>query len=434
MNIHLKIPRPLYQQMLADLARPHSFAYERIGFCRVRIGNVVGATKYALVTHYWPVPDEQYIPDEFSGARIDNVAIRGALQESMNSGEGIFHVHLHDFPGYPRFSIMDLREIPRIVESLTYANGDVPHGMLVFSHEGAAARAIFPGGTLQPVERITVVGQPTLVLSELPDFDGGERFDRQGFLGPLAPKRINSLRIGVVGLSGGGSHIVQQLSHVGFADFVLFDDQAIDISNLNRLVGATEEDVAEGRLKIAIADRVITSINSQAKTNPIAARWQENVGALRNCDIVVGCVDGFDERRQLEAACRRFLIPLVDIGMDVVQIPGHAPRMAGQVILSLPGYPCFQCIGFLNERTLAAEAQKYGDAGHNPQVVWPNGVLASTAVGIVVDLATGWKRTAPGLIYKSYEGNTDTLTDHPCYEYVRGKKCLHYRLEQIGDP
>ncbi|MBP7863798.1 ThiF family adenylyltransferase [bacterium] len=291
-----------------------------------------------------------------------------------------------------------------------------------------------PGANLRYVDRISVVGQPTLVISKQHNFSGGERFNRQSFLGPLAPQRINSLRIGIVGLSGGGSHLVQQLSHIGFADFVLFDAQAIDIYNMNRLVGATEADVVAGRLKVEIAERVIKSINSSAKTEKVPMRWQENPEALRSCDIVFGCVDGFDERRQLEAACRRFLIPLIDIGMDVVLVQGRPPRMAGQVILSLPQYPCFHCIGFLNERTLAAEAQKYGDAGVNPQVVWPNGVLAATAVGIAVNLVTGWNQSVPGLIYKSYDGNNDTLTDHPRLEYVRNKNCDHYKLGNVGDP
>lgn len=33
---------------------------------------------------------------------------------------------------------------------------------------------------------------------------------------------------------------------------------------------------------------------------------------------------------------------------------------------------------------LELEAQTYHAAGARPQVVWPNGVLASTAVGLVI--------------------------------------------------
>lgn len=434
MRIHLKIPRQIYQKMMTDLGRPHAFAFERIGFCRVKIGNRGGATQFVFITDYWPVPDDQYIRDDFAGARINNIAIRAALQSSLSTGDGMLHVHMHDFPGVPNFSPMDLDEIPRIIKSLTFVNADMPHGMLVLGPEMATANIIMPGANLRYIDRISVVGQPTLVISKQHNFSGGERFNRQSFLGQLAPQRINSLRIGIVGLSGGGSHLVQQLSHIGFADFVLFDAQAIDIYNMNRLVGATEADVVAGRLKVEIAERVIKSINSSAKTEKVPMRWQENPEALRSCDIVFGCVDGFDERRQLEAACRRFLIPLIDIGMDVVLVQGRPPRMAGQIILSLPQYPCFHCIGFLNERTLAAEAQKYGDAGVNPQVVWPNAVLAATAVGIAVNLVTGWNQSVPGLIYKSYDGNNDILTDHPRLEYVKNKSCDHYKLGSVGDP
>ncbi len=433
MTVHLKIPHHIYQKMIIDLARPHSFAFERIGFLRCKIGNRKASAQLILAADYWPVPDDQYVPDEFSGARINSQAIRDALQTAFSTGDGIFHVHMHDFPGIPVFSLMDCEEIPRVVESLTFANPEMPHGMLVLGHDLASANVVMPGGKLQPVDRIAVIGQPTLVISALPEFDGGERFDRQTFLGPLAPQRIHSLKIGIIGLSGGGSHIVQQASHVGFSDFVLFDSQAIDLSNLNRLVGATEKDVAEGRLKIAVANRVVKSINKRARTKPLAARWQDYPEILRTCDIVFGCVDGFDERRQLESACRRYLIPLIDIGMDVAIVRSQKPRVFGQLILSLPGYACMHCIGFLNERTLSVEAQKYGDAGSNPQVVWSNGVLASMAVGVAVDLTAGWN-SAPGLIYKSYDGNKNNFTDHPRYEFVRNLKCDHFEFENIGDP
>src|SRR6266849_8531402 len=50
----------------------------------------------------------------------------------------------------------------------------------------------------------------------------------------------------------------------------------------------------------------------------------------------------------------------------------------GQVIMSSPDGPCMRCMGFLTGEKLAAEAALYGNAGARPQVVWHNGVLAST--------------------------------------------------------
>jgi hypothetical protein len=49
-----------------------------------------------------------------------------------------------------------------------------------------------------------------------------------------------------------------------------------------------------------------------------------------------------------------------------------------------------RCMGFLTDAKLAEEAARYWKGGARPQVVWPNGVLASTAIGLAVDIVTGW--------------------------------------------
>ena len=261
-----------------------------------------------------------------------------------------------------------------------------------------------------------------------------DRFSRQSFLGQNSQSAIETATIGLVGLGGGGSHVVQQLAHVGFLDYIVYDGDAADESNLNRLVTATEVDAEKAVPKIDLVRCKILSIRSDAQVEAFPCRWQERPEALRRCDIVFGCVDGFSERRELEVACRRYLIPLVDIGMDVHLADDEAPRMGGQVILSMPGSPCMTCLGFLNEASLAREAARYGDAGPHPQVVWPNGVLASTAVGIAVDLLTDWTRSLRGPVYLLYNGNDGTVTKHPRLIYYPGGECPHFPASQAGDP
>src|SRR5207344_2838807 len=108
-----------------------------------------------------------------------------------------------------------------------------------------------------------------------------------------------------------------------------------------------------------------------------------------HCDVIVGCVDTFVGRRDLESFCRRHLIPYLDVGMDVLKDQRNSCEIIGQVILSMPGRPCMHCMGFLTDELLAEEARRYGAAGARPQVVWANGVLSSAAIGIIVDLVTG---------------------------------------------
>ena len=259
------------------------------------------------------------------------------------------------------------------------------------------------------------------------------RFSRQSFLGPRSQEIIEDTCIGIIGLGGGGSNIAQQLAHLGVRDFVLYDADRVDETNLNRLIGGTEDDVTKATPKVDIAERLIKGIRQTAVIDKHTARWQNEPDALKGCDILFGAVDTFLGRSDIEALCRRYLIPYIDIGMDVHQCVNEAPRMAGQVILSLPGGLCMRCLGFLNEKNLAAEARRYGAAGEAPQVVWPLGILASTAVGIGVDLLTGWTSPEERMVYLSYDGNAGTLSPHVRLKYLSEEECPHYPLSQAGD-
>jgi len=68
-----------------------------------------------------------------------------------------------------------------------------------------------------------------------------------------------------------------------------------------------------------------------------------------------------------------------------------------------------RCMGFLTGEKLAEEAARYGKAGARPQVVWPTGVLASTAVGLAMDIVTGWTGRPLPHAYLVYDGNKGTV-------------------------
>jgi hypothetical protein len=260
------------------------------------------------------------------------------------------------------------------------------------------------------------------------------RHSRQSFLGVDAQAIIAGVRVGIVGLGGGGSHIVQQLSHIGFRDFVLYDPDIVEESNLNRLIGATLEDAREQRFKVDVACRLVEGLQCDATIISKRVRWQEEPGSLRTCNVIFGCLDTLQDRSELEVCSRRFLIPYIDVGLGVFTMAGERPRMAGQVVLSMPGSACFRCLGFLNERDLADEVGRYGHAGLRPQVVWANAVLAATAVGVAIDILTDWTQSLRGPVYLSYDGNTGLIVTHPRLRYVPTSSCVHFPPEDVGEP
>jgi hypothetical protein len=433
----LRIPRDLESGIRIALAEPHRFASERIGFIFTRASAVTDESPTVVVaTAFEAVPDEDYIPDPAVGARIGARAIRSAMQRTLDTGEGVFLVHCHAHCGIPRMSAVDRAELRPLISSIRNARPETAHGLVILSDDSAWAEVLSPAhGKPQRVDKLGFVGFPTqLVLPRAYTAGTSFRFSRQSFLGPEAEQKITGARVGIVGLGGGGSHIAQQLAHLGFLHFWLSDSDTTEDSNLNRLVGATQTDATRRLPKVNVATRQILGVNPEAKVQAYQSRWQERVGCLRGCDIVFGCVDSYAERRDLEILARRNCIPYIDIGMDVHQSGGEPPRMAGQILVSMPGRLCMWCLGFLTEDRIAREAQRYGAAGPRPQVVWANGVLASTAVGIAVDLLTDWTHSLRAPPYLSYDSNLQTIEPHKRLLYLNDKTCSHFPAHSVGAP
>lgn len=259
-----------------------------------------------------------------------------------------------------------------------------------------------------------------------------ERYSRQSFLGPDSEERIARCTVGVAGLGGGGSHIVQQLTHIGFQHFVIYDGDIVEDSNLNRLVGAKSVDARAETPKLHVAKMMIYGLQPHANVRGFAGRWQDHPEPLRECHIVFGCVDSYQGRHELEVVCRRYMMHYIDIGMDV---HGQAPPViGGQVILSSPGELCMRCMGFLTDEKTIEEAARYGKAGARPQVVWPNGVLASTAVGLAVDIVTGWTGHSLSHAYLVYDGNKGTVKESVTLRNLNIAACPHFSDSDVGDP
>lgn len=256
---------------------------------------------------------------------------------------------------------------------------------------------------------------------------------RQSFLGQDSETVLASITVGIAGLGGGGSHVIQQLAHVGVGNFVLVDSDHITDTNLNRLVGATFADVEVGRLKVDIAKRLILGVNPKANVQALEAKWQEVSADLSSCDVIFGCVDNVRSKDELEAFCRRLIIPYIDQGMDVHQV-GSRYLVAGQVVLSLPGCPCLRCLGIVTNEALEEEGRNYGAAGGKPQVVWPNGVLASSAIGLFMQLVTPWHDDLPLGECLEYDGNLHSVQRSDRMRRLRERACPHRPVAELGNP
>jgi hypothetical protein len=144
MNFHLKFPELLLRHMRTDLARPHPFAAERVGFVSCRVADFDGGV--ALLGHgYHTVADDDYADNPRFPAMMGPGAIRKALELAYNERAAMIHVHVHDHRGKPRFSGIDLSEYPKFIPDFWKVQPELPHGALVLSRDQAIALVWYPG-------------------------------------------------------------------------------------------------------------------------------------------------------------------------------------------------------------------------------------------------------------------------------------------------
>lgn len=104
-------------------------------------------------------------------------------------------------------------------------------------------------------------------------------------------KKIQNCKILLIGIGGVGGYTLECLVRTGFMNITIADYDRIDISNLNRQIIATQENI--GEFKTEIAKKRVESINPDCKINIITQKiTPENLNnLLDNIDFLIDACD-----------------------------------------------------------------------------------------------------------------------------------------------
>ncbi len=258
-----------------------------------------------------------------------------------------------------------------------------------------------------------------------------DRFDRQILVfGREGQDKLASTKVGVVGVGGLGSQVCQSLAFLGVNQYVLVDDDHTETTNLNRLIGASPEDALAHTAKVTVAERAIKSISPDAQVTALKVnlRTKQAFEALRQCNLIFGCVDGDGARYVLTEYAAAYSIPLIDCATDIDVETG---LFGGRIVFAIPGEFCALCAGQVDadiakQELETAPEQEFrrvhgyglGELEPSPAVVSLNGVVANLAATEFVKYVTSIYQPARYLIYKGERGvvtiSQDTRRDD-CY-------------------
>lgn len=130
---------------------------------------------------------------------------------------------------------------------------------------------------------------------------------------------LRKLSVAVVGCSGTGSPVIEQLARLGFGRLVVVDPDRVEEKNLNRILNATIGDARAGRFKVEVAERSVRQIGLGTEVISIARSLfdQQAVLAVAECDVVFGCMDSVDGRHLLNRLSVFYNLPYFDVGVKL---------------------------------------------------------------------------------------------------------------------
>ncbi len=168
-------------------------------------------------------------------------------------------------------------------------------------------------------------------------------------------KLLNS-KVLIIGAGGLGCPAAIYLAAAGVGQITIYDDDIVDLSNLQRQIAHYTDDV--GVDKVISSQKTLKNLNPDIKINAVKARLQGQQlnNEVANATVILDCSDNFDTRFAINRACVKEKKPLVS---------GAAIRFEGQVTVFTPGHndsPCYNCL--------------YSNEGEELQNCSTNGVIA----------------------------------------------------------
>jgi hypothetical protein len=340
MGVSLRLTGAQYEEL-----RSHLFPGDGLEAVALLVcGRRAGDEKQVLTTcRVVPVPYDECSVRQQDKVVWSTAVLDRLLPEVWKSGWSLVKVHSH--PGYcEEFSRLDDESDGALAMSweCLFEEGRL-HGSAVMLPDGRIfGRNLQNGLIAESFDSVLVGGDDIRFWNYAEPDDAGlatQRRHEQAF-GKGTIRKLRGLRVAVIGCSGTGSIVIEQLARLGVGSFVLVDPDVTEDKNINRILNSTAEDAQAALPKVLLLARMIESLGQEQSVLPLQANLDspDVVKAVAECDVAFGCVDTAEGRNLLSRLCAFYLVPYIDVGVTLVADgEGGVETIAGAVHYLKPG-------------------------------------------------------------------------------------------------
>ena len=130
-------------------------------------------------------------------------------------------------------------------------------------------------------------------------------------IGKEGIQKLQNAKVAIFGIGGVGSYVVEGLVRAGVQNFILVDNDTVNLTNINRQLIATHETI--GRSKVEVAKERISSINPKAKVEIYKEFFMPDSKEIfdENVDYIVDCIDTVTAKIELIVRAKKLNIPII---------------------------------------------------------------------------------------------------------------------------
>lgn len=242
------------------------------------------------------------------------------LAHALDGDLALVKIHSHP-TGHPWFSSTDDEADATLFPCAAGWLGDSsgPMASMIMLPGGQmVGRSVWGGQVGDEIQAVRVAGDEFRywfagAVEEVPEH--GRRVAQT--FGDATYAQLRRLKVGVVGCSGTGSIVVEQLARNGVGELVLVDDDDTEDKNLNRILNSTRFDARTAANKTLVQERAIEAmgLGTRVHVHPYDLLDLRALRDLSTCDMVFGCMDSVDGRHVLNKLATAYLIPYIDLGV-----------------------------------------------------------------------------------------------------------------------
>lgn len=131
-------------------------------------------------------------------------------------------------------------------------------------------------------------------------------------IGEAAVERLKIAKVGIFGIGGVGSFVVEGLVRSGVGHFVLIDDDAVCLTNINRQLHATRKTIGKPKVEV-MRDRIL-EINPKATVEIFQKFYlpEQSEGMIQeDYDYIVDAIDTVTAKIDLVLKAQALNIPII---------------------------------------------------------------------------------------------------------------------------